>query len=277
MPYVTASDGLRLYYTDQGAGTPVLCLPGLTRNGADFSFLAPHLAGYRMICLDFRGRGRSQYAEDFTSYTIAQEAEDTVRLLDHLGLSKVALIGTSRGGLVAMALAAAFPGRLSGGVLNDIGPHVDDEGLGRILQYVGTTPPYASLDEAARALQSGMRPGFPDVSLARWREQAGLMWCEKAGGGLELRYDARLRQAMDIGQAGTGAEDLWGLFDALHDVPLCVLRGENSDLLSTETVKEMARRHPGMDVAVIANRGHVPFLDEPAALLAIHALLERAE
>ena len=121
MPKFTTSDGLSLFYEDQGDGPPVLCLAGLTRNTTDFTYLVPHMAGTRLIRLDYRGRGQSDYAEDYMTYNILREGQDAVELLDHLGLAKATIIGTSRGGLIAMALSHTHPDRLNGVVLNDIG------------------------------------------------------------------------------------------------------------------------------------------------------------
>lgn len=274
MARFVTSDGLALHYEDSGGGAPVLCLAGLTRNSADFQFLLAHLAGHRVIRPDYRGRGRSDHAPDPMRYTIAREAQDAIELLDHLGLARVALIGTSRGGLIAMALAAAAPERLAGAVLNDIGPEVAEAGIKRIMDYVGREPDQPDLDAAARALAHVHARDFPGVPLARWRAQAEAMFFEKPGGGLGLRYDARLREAL-TGQAGTGAADLWALFDALAGLPLASIRGANSDLFSAETQARMRARHPGMIVALVPDRGHVPFLDEAEALAAIRALLGR--
>lgn len=275
MPRFTTSDGTTLHYEDHGAGPAVLCLAGLTRNSADFTYLLPHLPDYRVIRLDYRGRGLSEYPEDFMSYNILREGQDAIELLDHLGLERVTLVGTSRGGLIAMALSVTAPARLNGVVLNDIGPEVAPIGLERIMDYVGREPPFADLDAAAEALMAGHAKGFPGVPLSRWREQAGFMWHDKPGGGVGLRYDARLRDAL-IGQAGVGAApDLWQLFDGLRALPLASIRGENSDLFTAETQAAMQARHPGMIAAVVPQRGHVPFLDEGEALEAIHALLEQ--
>jgi len=275
MARVTTSDGLSLHFEDEGTGQPVLCLAGLTRNSADFGFLAPHLADCRLIRMDYRGRGQSDYATDFMSYNILREAQDAVELLDHLGLPRVTLIGTSRGGLIAMALAHLHPDRLAGVVLNDIGPEVTDTGIARIMDYVGKEPDLPDFDTAASALAHVHADTFPGVPLSRWRAQAEAMFCEKPGGGLGLRYDARLRDAL-VGQAGAGeAPDLWQMFDSLRDLPLAAIRGANSDLLSPWTFAEMQKRHPGMIAATVPDRGHVPFLDEPEALTAIRTLLER--
>jgi pimeloyl-ACP methyl ester carboxylesterase len=275
MPRFTTSDGLSLHYTDEGEGRPVLCLAGLTRNGADFSYLAPHLPGVRLIRMDYRGRGQSEYARDPMTYNILREGEDAIELLDHLGLARATIIGTSRGGLICMALSVTHPDRLQAVVLNDIGPVVDAAGLERIMEYVGKTPPFPDLDAAAQALASGHAHDFPGVPVSRWREQAEFMWEDAPGAGLALRYDPKLRDAL-IRQAGVGeAPNLWDLFEGLKDIPLAAIRGENSDLLTAETLQMMQARHPGLIAATVPDRGHVPFLDEKEALEAIHGLLEQ--
>jgi len=277
MARFTTSDGLSLYYTDEGIGQPVLCLAGLTRNSADFSFLAPHLTGNRLIRMDYRGRGQSDHAPDFMTYNILREGQDAIELMDHLGLDRVTLIGTSRGGLIAMGLAHEHPGRLSRVVLNDIGPEVSADGIARIMDYVGRAPDLPDLDAAAGALAHIHAVAFHGVPLARWRAQAEFMFFEKPEGGLGLRYDPRLRDAL-VGQAGAGeAPDLWQMFDALRDIPTAVIRGENSDLLSVGTLDAMKARNPDLISTTVPNRGHVPFLDEPEAMSAIHAVLDRSK
>lgn len=269
------SDGLTLYYEDDGDGPAVLALAGLTRNCRDFDFLAPHMAHSRFIRMDYRGRGKSDYTSDFMSYSILREAQDAIELLDHLGLDQVTLLGTSRGGLIAMVLGFAHKARLNGVILNDIGPVVDPLGLERIMDYVGKEPKFATYAAAADGLQSVFESDFPGVTYNRWLAQAEFMWAEQGKETLALRYDARLRDAM-VGQAGAGdAPDLWQLFDALDGLPLASIRGANSDLFTAETQDEMARRHPGMITAVVPDRGHVPFLDEAQSLIAITQLLEQ--
>ena len=276
MPRFASKDGLRLHFEDEGAGLPVLCLAGLTRNSGDFEFLMPHLSGVRAIRLDYRGRGMSDYADDFMTYSIVQETQDAVALLDHLGLDDAVVIGTSRGGLIAMFLAALHPARLRGVVLNDIGPDIADVGLSRIMDYLGREPHFEDLDAAGAGLHAVYAPDFPGVSVSRWRRQAELMWHEKPEGGLGLRYDARLRDAM-IAQAEAGpTPDLWPLFDQLAAKPLCALRGANSDLLTPETVTRMQAHIPGMHAVTVPDRAHVPFLDEPEAVAAILDLLEHS-
>ncbi len=271
----TTTDGIRLHYTDSGDGQPLLCLAGLTRNGRDFSFLAPHLPDLRLITLDSRGRGASDHDPDYMNYNVLREARDVIELLDHLKLDKATVLGTSRGGLLAMALAASHPERLAGVILNDIGPVVGAQGIARIMDYVGKKPRAKTLDAAAADLKAAMEPDFPGVPLSVWRRQAEYQY-RVTEAGLEPQYDPNLRKAL-LEQAATGATpDMWLFFEALRDLPLGVLRGANSDILPHETLEEMKRRHPGLIAAEVPDRGHVPFLDEPHSLPLIHRILKDA-
>ncbi|MFD3191171.1 alpha/beta fold hydrolase [Sedimentitalea sp. HM32M-2] len=269
------SDGLNLHFEDTGQGQPLLCLSGLTRNSRDFDFLAPHMRHLRMITLDYRGRGQSDHAADFNSYNVGREAQDVVELLDHLGLDRVTVLGTSRGGLIAMVMAATVPDRLAGVILNDVGPHVSAEGIARIMEYVGKPPNAKTLQAAAGALQSVQGAQFPGLSPAVWRAMAEAQFTP-AGEGLALRYDARLRDAL-LAQAAAGPPpDLWPVFEALKPLPTGVLRGANSDILLPETLTEMQARHPDLIAATVPDRGHVPLLDEPESLSLIHRVLEQS-
>ncbi|WP_170416910.1 alpha/beta fold hydrolase [Ruegeria atlantica] len=275
MAFFTTSDERRIYFEDIGSGTPVLCLAGLTRNCRDFLFLAPHLSDMRMIAMDYRGRGRSDYDPDYMNYNIPRESQDVIELLDHLGLDRVNVIGTSRGGLIAMVLAASHPERLLSVVLNDVGPVLEPSGIAKIMGYVGKQPVSKTYDLAARALQHVMEPQFPGVSLARWQQQAEVQFNETRDG-LTLCYDPALRTAL-LEQAAAGpAPDLWPLFEALRDIPTGLIRGKNSDVLGKDTLTEMHNRHPDLMSAEIPDRGHPPFLDEPQSIELIRKVLVNA-
>ena len=270
MPRFTASDGTKIAYEDTGAGLPVLCLAGLTRNMRDFDFLAPHLEGVRLIRMDYRGRGKSDWPGPET-YTIEQEGADALALMDHLGLDRAAIIGTSRGGLIAMGLAAAARARLLGVCLNDIGPEIAPEGIGAILDYIGQPPVAETLDEAALVRAAYMQAaGFRDVAPEVWRREVGFAFREVEGGGLALNYDARLREAVEA-MAAAPPVDLWPFFRALKGLPTALIHGEFSNILTAETVAKMRADYPEMRVAEVPGRGHVPFLDEPEALAVIRA------
>ena len=273
MSHVTAPDGIKLRYDDQGAGMPVLCLPGLTRNMDDFLPVLPFADRARIIRMDFRGRGGSDWA-DFSTYSVPQEAADVVTLLDHLGLEKVAILGTSRGGLVAMMLAVMARARLAGVFLNDVGPVVAPEGLEFIMDYIGKRPGYKDFAQAEAAMPA-VHPTFRGVPSVTWAAHVRALWTEGSDG-LNLRYDPALRDAVAPAFDTTKpAPDLWPLFDAFEGLPLALLRGAGSNILSAETAREMCSRRPDMLFAELDDRGHVPFLDEPASVALIGAWLEK--
>lgn len=266
-----AEDGARLAYRDDGQGLPLLALAGLTRDGRDFDYLAPNLPGIRLIRLDSRGRGGSDWTGAQT-YTVVQEARDALALLNHLGLPRVALIGSSRGGLIGLLLAATAHDRLAGLCLNDIGPDIERAGLTRIGAYVGIPPAARSLQAIAERLPAAM-PGFAHVPPRRWLDEAARHYVQLPDA-IGLTYDPALKQSFDQSLAAPAA-DLWPLFDACAGLPLALIRGTNSDILSRATADKMASRRPDMIRAEVADRGHIPFLDEPAALAAIRDWLSR--
>lgn len=255
-------DGARLAFRDEGEGVPVLALAGLTRDGRDFDYFLQHHPRCRLIRLDSRGRGGSSWTGAAT-YTVAQETKDAVALLDHLGIPKVGILGTSRGGLIGLVMAATARDRLAGICFNDVGPVLEIEGLRRIAEYVGVKPSVATLEEVADRLPS-RSPGFANVSDFRWAEEAVRHFTETPDG-IGLTYDPELRTALNAALSQPLA-DVWPLFEACAGLSLALIRGANSDVLSAKTAAEMCRRRPDMLHAEIPDRGHAPFLDEPAAL-----------
>jgi pimeloyl-ACP methyl ester carboxylesterase len=264
----TAADGARLAYRDEGAGLPLLCLAGLTRSMADFDYLVPHLPPLRLIRMDYRGRGASDWTGAAT-YTVEQEARDALALLDHLGVERAAILGTSRGGLIGMLLGAVARPRLLGLCLNDVGPDIARAGLNRIVDYVGRNP--AGRTHAGLADLLSRSPGFARVPASRWLEEARKLSIETPEG-LRIAYDPALREAFLAAFDGPPV-DLWPLFDALDGLPLALIRGANSDLLLPGTVARMRARRPDMLFAEVPDRAHIPFLDEPQAVALIRAFL----
>ena len=271
--FFTTSDGTRLAYDDQGAGLPLLCLPGLTRTMADFDYLIPHLPPLRLIRMEYRGRGASQWT-GAASYTVPQEGKDALELLDHLGLPKAAILGTSRGGLIGMLLAAVAHDRLLGLCLNDVGPEIHRPGLERIFDYVGRNPAAKTHADLAARLPRTM-PGFANVPASRWLEEAVKHYTQTAEG-LQITYDPALRDAFLAAFEGPPV-DLWPLWDATAGLPVALIRGANSDLLSQACTDEMRRRRPDMIFASVPDRAHIPFLDEPESLVALRAFVAAVE
>ena len=264
-----AEDGARLAFQDEGQGLPLLCLAGLTRSMADFDYLAPHLPPLRLIRMDYRGRGQSDWTGAAT-YTVPQEAKDALALLDHLGIAKAVILGTSRGGLIGMLLGATARDRMLGLILNDVGPEIARDGLTRIFDYVGRNPAGKTIEGYAERLSR--TAGFQDVPMSRWLEEARKLAVETPEG-LRIPYDPALREAFLAAFDGPPV-DLWPLFDALQGLPLALIRGANSDLLTAETAGKMRARRPDMAFAEVPGRAHIPFLDEPDSVALIRDFLK---
>lgn len=274
---ITAPDGVTLYARDHApqmsARMPVVCLPGLTRNAKDFEPVARRLsASRRVVCLDFRGRGQSGRADPST-YRPDQECADTLGVLDHLGIRRFGIIGTSRGGIVAMIMATRARERMAGVVFNDIGPRIDVAGLLRIRSYLGKDPQLQDWPMAVAALKA-TNPGLETLGEDEW-----LAFARRVFRGEDGRprpdYDPGLLNNFpheDDIRSGKVPE-LWGLLDLMAGLPAVVLRGEHSDLLSADTVAQMQAQLPGLEAVLVRNRGHVPFLDEPECEAAIDSWL----
>ena len=265
-----AADRTQLCYDDQGSGLPLLCLPGLTRTMGDFQYLLPHLPPLRLIRMDYRGRGGSGWS-GAASYTVVQEAADALALLDHLGVQRAAILGTSRGGLIGMYLGATARGRVLGLCLNDVGPVLERAGLVRIQDYIGRNPAARSHAALAAALPAA-NPGFANVPDSRWMAEAQLH-ARATQRGLTITYDPALRDSF-LASMAAPAGDAWPLFDALAGLPLALIRGAHSDLLSAQTAAEMQRRRPDMIMALVPDRAHIPFLDEPESVAVLHAFVK---
>ena len=280
--YWTSDDGLTLHYRNypgpEGAGKlPVLCMHGLTRNARDFASLAEDLAvTRRVIVTEMRGRGMSDYAKDSDSYSPVTYVADVEKLLAEQGIDRFIAIGTSMGGLMTMLMAPAKPGRIAAVVMNDIGPELNPAGIGRISGYVGQGRSYPTWVHAARGLAEAHGAAFPDFDLDQWLEMAKRTMVVTQNGRISFDYDMAI--AEPFARPGNAAPpNLWPAFDALKGVPMLLVRGALSDLLSEETVKQMGTRNPAMRAITVPRVGHAPTLDEPEVRSAIHALLDGVE
>jgi pimeloyl-ACP methyl ester carboxylesterase len=275
--FITSSDGLRLHVREHGDGPsqrlPVVCLPGLTRTAEDFDVLAAALAAdpaapRRVLALDYRGRGLSDHDRDPKNYALPVELADVIAVLDACAAAPAIIVGTSRGGLLAMLLAVARPDAIAGAVLNDIGPVLEPRGLMRIKDYVGKLPQPASFAEGAAILRGIADVQFPNVSEAGWLAAARRAWRE-TDGRLVLTYDTGLAHNFADLTFDQPLPAMWPQFEALAQKPLMVIRGGTSDLLSAATVEEMQARAPAMDVLVVPDQGHAPLLAEPDVIARI--------
>jgi pimeloyl-ACP methyl ester carboxylesterase len=275
----TSKDGLKLYsrvYDAAGAAAPaLLCLPGLTRNCRDFESLAEHLApAFRVICPDLRGRGLSAWDPVWQNYHPGTYLADLGALIAQLGLKRLAIVGTSLGGLLAMMLPSVLPGAIAGIVLNDIGPEIDPAGAERIKSYAGRLPAVRTWDEAIAQLRTVFGLAWRDLPGEMWVRLARRSFREDESGTPVLAVDPRVGEAMRAAPAAA-APDLWPLFATLKPVPVLAIRGALSDILSEATFARMQREKPDLVPLTVANRGHVPLLDEPECLAAIDGFLAR--
>lgn len=277
--YIPSHDGVQLYCREYGAahagkGAPtVVCLPGLTRNSRDFHRLACDLSTtHRVLCLDFRGRGRSGYDPKWQNYQPPVYAQDVLTVTTAMNAPRMFVAGTSLGGMVAMILAALQPARLAGIVLNDIGPQVEASGLQRIDSYVGKLPPVRSWAEAAAQARQVHAIAMPDFTDADWLYFAQCTHRDDGAGHPLPDMDKHIGDAMRAAPAAS-AVDLWPLFALLTPIPTLVIRGALSDILSAETVARMQTVKPDLRTLVVANRGHAPTLDETPCRRAIRELL----
>lgn len=281
--FYTAPDGVRTYYRRYPARSgserrPVLCMHGLTRNSRDFEAVAPRIAdlGRSVIAVDVRGRGKSDYDPNPENYAPAVYVEDMAGLLKSVGWDEVVALGTSMGGLMTMIMAAAHPGVVKAAAMNDIGPEIDPKGLERIQGYVGGGGPYQSWAEAAEAVRGINGVAFPnETEEAFWLAFARRICRQREDGLIVLDYDAQISKPVQSGDVAP--PDLWPMFDALAPLPILLVRGALTDLLSMKTVEEMQRRSPAMSLAQVPDVGHAPLLTEPVAEAALDAFFNQVD
>jgi pimeloyl-ACP methyl ester carboxylesterase len=271
----TVGDGLRLHYRDYPGSAdkpPILCLPGLTRNSRDWAeFAERYSPRFRVIALEFRGRGGSDYDPVPQRYNPLTYARDVLELLDQLGIDQAIFAGTSLGGLVTMTVAAMAPQRIFATIMNDVGPDIDPSGVERILTYVGKDRRFAGWDQAAEAIAANYGGSFERYTHDDWVKMAKRNCREDNG---EIRFDYDMAIAEPFKTTGpTPHVDLWPFFAALAHKPLLVIRGAKSDLLTAATAARMQKAAPNMKLVVVPGVGHAPELNEHAAVAAIDEFL----
>ena len=283
--FISASDGLRLHALCRGSRSapapPVICLPGLARTAVDFDMLADALVNdatrpRRVIALDYRGRGQSGYDRDPAQYNFQVELADVLAVLAALDAMPAIFVGTSRGGILTMLLAALRPTAIAGAVLNDIGPVIEPKGLMRIKGYVGKLPQPRTFEEGAEILRHLFDAQFPklgpDDCLASARRTF-----KQENGALVPTYDVNLANTLEGVDFEKPFPPLWAQFDALANVPVMVIRGANSDILSPATVEAMKARRPSLEILEVPEQGHAPLLAEPDTIARIVEFINRCE
>lgn len=277
--YWESADGLRLHYRDyagDGNKAPVLCMHGLTRNARDFAELAERISpSRRVIVPEMRGRGMSDYAKDSATYNPAQYAADVELLLAEQGIERFVAIGTSLGGLMTMLMAAGRPGRITGAVLNDVGPVVEPGGIEAIKGYVGQGRSFQTWMQAARALKEAHGDAHPAFAIEDWLAMAKRVMVLGQGGRISYDYDMAIAEPFNAAPGNAAPPDLWLAFEALAGVPVVLVRGAASNILSAKTAARMQARNRLLVQVCVAETGHAPLLTEPEVLAEIDALLDR--
>jgi pimeloyl-ACP methyl ester carboxylesterase len=283
--FITSRDGLRLhtrvYGDEHRARLPLVCLPGLARTSADFHELALALstdakAPRRVLALDYRGRGMSDYDANWKNYDVRIELDDVMQVLTATQVEHAVFCGTSRGGLITMALSAARPAAIKGVVLNDIGPVIDAAGLLRIRSYIGKLPVPRDYAQAVDIIRRIFGAQFPIFNDAEWDTMARRTWKETPRG-LAPDYDPNLMKVLEALDLEAPLPILWTFFEGLKNVPMLALRGENSDLLSAATLEEMGKRHPRCETLTLPGQGHAPLVGTRDMIARIQRLIARAE
>jgi len=277
--YLEARDGLRLHYLEfpsPGLAPAVVCLPGLTRPAEDFEALAARLSadGLRVLALDYRGRGDSQWDPDWRHYDLDVEEDDILRILGQEGVSTAVFIGTSRGGIHTMRLALRRPGLVRAAVLNDIGPEINLSGLLRIKRYVGKLPPIASMKDAVALTRFTAGPDFAGVSPKDWERYARRSFVETPQG-VVLRYDPELSHTLDAVSPDMEPLDYWREFEALAKRSVLILRGANSDILTPEILERMKSAAPAMATHIVDGQGHAPLLMDETTIACVADFIRR--
>ncbi len=287
--FCQSTDGLRLRGRSIGPKDnrngsihlPVLCLPGLTRTAEDFDVVARALASdpaapRRVVSMDYRGRGQSDYDPDSSKYNVVVESGDVLAVAAAAGISRAILLGTSRGGIISMVLAAAQPALLAGVILNDVGPALDINGLLKIKGYIANPPPLKTWDDAANSLKALSARVFPTLTDDDW-----MAWAHRAfraeGDGLVRTYDPKLGHVFDSVDPDNPPPPIWELFDKMAEVPLMLIHGTLSDLLTAQGVKDMMARRGDLEVVDVPDQGHAPLLEDQPTIARIATFCGRCD
>ncbi len=273
---ITSYDNLSLYVRDYGSPLdprpPLLCLGGLTRNSKDFAPFAEKYSadGRRVVCPDYRGRGRSDYDPNWHNYHPGTYIRDIQDLLSALNLHRVVVVGTSLGGILGMGMGAAMPTALSALIMNDVGPEVETGGLNFIIDYIKEDRPHDDWESAVGTIKT-MLPNLTFQDDGIWLKMAQNTFREKEDGKLYFDWDVDIAKPML--KSSYAIPDMWPLFRTLKDVPTLVLRGAESDILSPACFARMRDAKPDLVAVEIPRAGHVPTLAEPESRAALDDFL----
>ena len=277
--YISAQDGITLYYRiynqTNSRKTPVLCLSGLTRNSRDFDELAISLSSQRkVITIDYRGRGKSEYDSNWRNYQPKTYVNDIRGLVTALNLDKFFVVGTSLGGIIAMGMGVAMPSSLKGVLLNDIGPEISLDGLTKIRLYLSKKIVFKCWDEVAKNFQLF----FPKTDAQSYEDLINNIkrsYTREDNFDIVQSWDKNISKMLE--RIDLSDTDLWPLFLSLRRIPLIVLRGEYSNVLTVKTLNKMMMKNPDMKAVTIPGIGHAPTLLETTSKESLYGILDEID
>jgi pimeloyl-ACP methyl ester carboxylesterase len=266
--FIRASDGIklhaRIYKSDGSSSAPIVCLPGLTRTHRDFDDLATFFSQQAspkrdVICIDYRGRGNSGWDKNWENYTPFTEIADLIAMLTALNIGEAIFVGTSRGGILTMILAAMRPAFIKAAIMNDIGPEIDHQGLLQLKQGLVSRDKPSDWHQAQEILEKIMGSQFPAFSEREWEAFAKATFKDENGKPVS-DTDPNLLNTLDGIDSDTPPPTLWPQFSGLKNVPVLSIRGEYSALFLDDTQEKMKTIHPSMETIVVEGEGHAPAL-----------------
>ncbi|WP_038560100.1 alpha/beta fold hydrolase [Neorickettsia helminthoeca] len=239
--------------------SPIICIHGVNRNKHDFDYLAAGLVknGFRVIALDMLGRGESSYM-DRELYTYQTYKVIMLEFIERLNLSRFSLVGTSMGGIISMMVAADMPGYIGTLIINDIGPYTDKSAMLTLSKYLCMYPEFEHLAEAEKFLRVLFKP----LNLSEeehWQHMINSSMRRKENGKYVLNFDPEIFRGHK--EKITGSRDLWKVWESIdNSIPILVLRGELSRMLSKETLIQMVQLRPNASYIEYPGIGHAPSL-----------------
>lgn len=279
--FIAAQDGIKTYVLElipdgEIKGDPIFCIHGLTRNHKDFEPIFDFLLGFgrKVFAIDVRGRGNSDYDPNPLNYHPGTYVGDVANIMNVLEIEKAVFIGTSMGGIISMILAAFMPDKVAGIILNDVGPEVNEAGIARIRNYVGNSAPVDNWDDAIKGIKAIAQKEYPlqKDNQQFWQDFAKRISKEE-NGKISLAYDPEIKQNLQPAKEGEPAPNLWAQFEMIKDIPIGLISGELSDIMTSDIVEKMKKISPNLKVELIDNVGHAPILNEEKALKIIKEIL----
>ena len=259
-------------------GKPViLCLTNLSDNSKIFDPIAHFLSQHEshpvtVYTMDYRGRGQSGYDKNWHNYTPYIEMRDALDFITLNNMPKFTLIGTGRGGMIATLIAAHRPNCLKGIVLNDSAPVIESHGISRIANTLHKTPNAESWEQATKIIHRIHGGFYPKLTQQGWHNMAHSWFCEK-NDSLVPCFDRRLTRIFRKIKINKKLPELWHYYMALRRMPLLILRGEHSDILSKETLEQMVALNHICQAMTVPDQGHAPLLWDKPSQQAIHTFI----